>query len=384
MLGAQNLIDIRLGMQQGLTRVIIETDQEVNYKIFNLSGPPRMIIDFTNLKVPPGFGPRHQNQGLVRGIRYGQFNAQITRIVLDLTESSQLAEAFSLTPQGGAAYRLVLDLTAGISAPEGLVLAESKTDPSAAHTQGQASGPACQNCDGIILPLARPAEIAPQKYIIVIDPGHGGQDPGAIASSGLREADLVLDMAIEIANELRQSQRYEVYLTRADDRKIDLSERAELARGRAADFFLSIHANANPDSKFRGFMVFTLSDSASDSYAQEVAARENRAELGPIADIRDMDIGSILGDILFRDTLNQSIDFATRLIQELSEQVHLTNSPHRRAGFVVLKSVRMPSALLEIGHLSNRSEANALQNRSHRRKIAVAVRKALDAHFTNN
>ena len=93
MLGAQNLIDIRLGMQQGLTRVIIETDQEVNYKIFNLSGPPRMIIDFTNLKVPPGFGPRHQNQGLVRGIRYGQFNAQITRIVLDLTESSQIGRA---------------------------------------------------------------------------------------------------------------------------------------------------------------------------------------------------------------------------------------------------------------------------------------------------
>jgi len=383
----QALLDVRLGDQNDRTRAVIELDQPLYYRAFTLSGPPRLVIDFTGLELPSDTSSFASTYGLVRSIRFGQFNADVTRLVLDLNESSRVADTFFLSPQGGSAYRLVIDLAAGSPAPDGVVVAEQQGTTTASGS-GSATATqtiaACDACETVMLPPPRPAEIAPQRFIIVIDPGHGGRDPGAIGPGGVRESDLVLEMAREISNELRTNGAYDVYLTRGSDRLVPLAERAALARGRAADFFLSIHANANPDPAFRGFMVFTLSDSASDAYAAEVAERENRAELGAIADIEDEDVGSILGDIQLRDTLNQSIDFATRLIAELEGEVHLPRTPQRRAGFVVLKSVRMPSALLEIGHLSNASEASALQRRSHRRKIAIAIRQALDEHFAHN
>ncbi len=389
---AQNLLDIRLGTADERTRAVIEIDRALPYEAFTLSGPPRLVIDFTGLGVPEGFEPTQSRHGLIRDVRLGQFNANVTRVVLDLSESGRVANSFFLSPQGGSAYRLVLDLTAGQPAPDGVLVAESEVQPPPAtsggttSTTGSAGTPQvadCAGCEMIPLPPQRPTSIAPQRYIIVIDPGHGGSDPGAV-SRGVRESDIVLEMAKEISNELRSTGAYDVYLTRGSDTSVPLRERAGLARGRAADFFLSIHANANPDPSFRGFMVFTLSDEASDAYAAEVAQRENSAELGSLAELEDEEVGQILGDIVFRDTLNQSIDFATRLVAALRGDVRLTNSPHRRAGFVVLKSVRMPSALLEIGHLTNSTEASALQRQSHRRKIAIAVREALDEHFANN
>ena len=396
---AQVIEDIRLGEAGAQTRAVIEFDRPLGYQIFYLSSPPRIVVDIRDIDFDAGFSPDNRSVGLVRNVRLGQFNARVARVVFDLKESATLIDTFFLNPQGGAAYRLVLDMQAGAAAANGTVLAEravaATTAPTSPSTPDQSQGAAqsapvsnssgsCASCETVLLPPRRPANIAPQRYIIVIDPGHGGRDPGAVGPNGVEEADVVLDMAVEISNELRASGNYEVYLTRGTDRLVPLRERAELARGRAADFFLSIHANANPDPDFRGFMVFTLSDSASDSYAAEVAARENRSELGAIATIEDDDVETILGDILFRDTLNQSIDFASRLVGKLRGKVRLPKTPQRRAGFVVLKSVRMPSALLEIGHLTNRTEARALQNAAHRRKIAIAVRQALDDHFSSN
>lgn len=380
---AQSLLDIRLGTSDDRTRAVIEIDRALPYEAFTLSGPPRLVVDFTGLGVPEGFEPSQSRHGLIRDVRLGQFNANVTRVVLDLNESGRVANSFFLNPQGGSAYRLVLDIATGQPAPDGVLVAESENQsdqmPGGIHSPpDDFLGP-----EMIALPPQRPTSIAPQRYIVVIDPGHGGSDPGAV-SRGIRESDIVLEMAKEISNELRSTGEYDVYLTRGTDTSVPLRERAGLARGRAADFFLSIHANANPDPAFRGFMVFTLSDEASDAYAAEVAARENSAELGSLAELEDEEVGQILGDIVFRDTLNQSIDFAGRLVSALRGDVRLTNSPHRRAGFVVLKSVRMPSALLEIGHLTNSTEASALQRQSHRRKIAIAVREALDEHFASN
>ena len=378
---AQGLVDIRLGTFDDRTRAVVEIDRALPYEAFTLSGPPRLVIDFTGLGIPAGFAPSKLRHGLIRDVRLGQFKADVTRVVMDLNESVRVANSFFLRPQGGYAYRVVLDLAPGQPAPDGVRVAQSDTKVAPASPDQTAD---CAGCETIPLPPRRPGSIVPQRYIIVIDPGHGGADPGAVGRGGVREADIVLEMAKEISNELRQTGAYDVYLTRGSDISVPLGERAELARGRAADFFLSIHANANPDPALQGFMVFTLSDEASDAYAEEVAARENSAELGSLADLEDEEVGQILGDIVFRDTLNQSIDFAARLVNTLRGELRLIRSPHRRAGFVVLKSLRMPSALLEIGHLTNSREANALQRRSHRRKIAIAVRRALDEHFANN
>lgn len=386
---AQTIRDIRLGPQDGGTRAIVELDQGLAWRVFSLNSPPRIVIDFTGMRAPRGIDPSTGNYGLVRDVRVGQFEGNVTRVVLDLTESARLSDSFFLKPQGGASYRLVLDLKAGAPAPAGSTIAQGDGG-GAGGGRGQASNTAqAESSSGsgqtVLLPPERPADIANRaKYVIVIDPGHGGRDPGAVSARGHKEAHLVLKMAKEISQELRKDGDYEVYLTRGTDRLVPLRERAELARGRAADFFLSIHANANPDPAFRGFMVFTLSETASDKYAEEVAARENKAELGAIADVEDDEVEDILVEMQKRDTNNQSIDFAARLVERLVGKVRLTNKPQRRAGFAVLKSVRMPSALLEIGHLSHRGEASDLQSTSHRRKIAIAVRQALDEHFANN
>ena len=383
----QTIKDVRLGPQGNGTRAIIELDQGVAWRVFSLNSPPRIVVDFTGMTAPRGLSPSTGTYGLVRDLRVGQFEGNVTRVVLDLSESARLADSFFLKPQGGASYRLVLDLIAGTPAPAGATIAQGDggaTPGSAAPTPEQPSS-APNSGQTVMLPPERPADIANQaKYVIVIDPGHGGRDPGAVSARGREEADLVLKMAKEISQELRRDGDYEVYLTRGTDRLVPLRERAELARGRAADFFLSIHANANPDPAFRGFMVFTLSETASDAYAEEVAARENKAELGAIADVEDDEVEDILVEMQKRDTNNQSIDFAAKLVERLVNKVRLTNKPQRRAGFAVLKSVRMPSALIEIGHLTNRSEAADLQTTSHRRKIAIAIRQALDEHFANN
>ena len=387
---AQSLLEVRLGAEGPRTRAVIEMEAALGYRLFYLANPPRLVIDVEGLKIEDASLSSQGRRGLIRDVRLGQFNADLSRVVLDLTQSVALADHFFLSPQGGAAYRIVIDLVAGTALENGAVLAEVPAPrvENLAENPGESLGGgdgSCRSCAGVLLPPPRPIEIAPQRYIIVLDPGHGGRDPGTISKGGLQEADLVLQMAVEIAEELRASGAYEVYLTRGTDRLVPLRERAALARGRAADFFLSIHANANPDPNFRGFMIFTLSDEASDSYAAEVAARENKSEFGAIADIEDADVGSILGDILVRDTLNQSIDFAARLVARLRQRgVYMPQTPQRRAGFAVLKSVRMPSALLEVGHLSNTREARALQNVTHRRKIAIAIRETLDAYFENN
>lgn len=386
---AQSIQDIRIGHEGDRTRGVIELDHDSTYAIFYLAGPPRIVVDISGLKDLSQPETRNLSNGLVRGVRLGQFNDRLTRVVFDLTESADLSESFFLRPNAGESYRLVIDLVPGQGSQNGTLLLEregeiSSTSSTQSITSPHNSFSSCDDCETIQLPVPRPRHLVPQKYIIVIDPGHGGRDPGAIGADGAEEADIVLAMAREIAAELEDAGNYEVYLTRAEDRLVPLAERAELARGRAADFFLSIHANANPDPSFRGFMTFTLSDSASDSYAAEVAARENKSELGAIANIDDEDVGTILGDILVRDTMNQSIDFSTRLVEQLRGQVILPATPQRRAGFVVLKSVRMPSALLEIGHLTNSRELRALQSRGYRRKIAIAIRQALDDHFANN
>lgn len=385
----QSIQDIRIGHEGDRTRGVIELDHDSTYAIFYLAGPPRIVVDISGLKDLSQPETRNLSNGLVRGVRLGQFNDRLTRVVFDLTESADLSESFFLRPNAGESYRLVIDLVPGQGSQNGTLLLEregeiSSTSSTQSITSPHNSFSSCYDCETIQLPVPRPRHLVPQKYIIVIDPGHGGRDPGAIGADGAEEADIVLAMAREIAAELEDAGNYEVYLTRAEDRLVPLAERAELARGRAADFFLSIHANANPDPSFRGFMTFTLSDSASDSYAAEVAARENKSELGAIANIDDEDVGTILGDILVRDTMNQSIDFSTRLVEQLRGQVMLPATPQRRAGFVVLKSVRMPSALLEIGHLTNSRELRALQSRGYRRKIAIAIRQALDDHFANN
>jgi N-acetylmuramoyl-L-alanine amidase len=217
----------------------------------------------------------------------------------------------------------------------------------------------------------------------MLDPGHGGIDPGCIGSTGIYEKDIALATAREFARELEATGRFRVKLTRDDDEFVPLAERVERARAANADLFLSIHADALPDERFRGATVFTLSEQASDREAAALAARENQADHVAGIDLsrHSPEVSNILLDLARRQTNNDSIRLARDLVSELGRRVQLLQNSHRSAGFAVLKAPDIPSALVEIGCLSNRQEEALLQLPAYRKKLAAGLSKSVGDFF---
>jgi N-acetylmuramoyl-L-alanine amidase len=220
-------------------------------------------------------------------------------------------------------------------------------------------------------------------HIVWVDAGHGGVDPGCIGCTGTYEKDVVLATALQVARHLEASRRYKVYLSRTSDTFVSLEDRVLRARAHDADLFLSIHANALPEPSVRGASVFTLSEKASDKEAAAVADRENASDI--VAGInfgsKDPQVNEILFDLARRQTNNMSIRLARRVVDELGHRVRLLSHTHRSADFVVLKAPDIPSALVEIGCLSNRAEERALSERSYQREIASALFRSVNDYF---
>jgi N-acetylmuramoyl-L-alanine amidase len=229
-------------------------------------------------------------------------------------------------------------------------------------------------------PAAKPIA---RRRTVVLDPGHGGIDPGAIGLSGVYEKDLALDAARLVARQLEASKRYRVVLTRTSDEFVALQDRVARARAADGDLFLSIHADALPDPGMRGASVFTLSEKASDKEAAALAARENKVDLIAGIDLsrHAPEVSSILIDLARRQTNNQSIRLARRLVNDLGQDVQMLNNSHRSAGFAVLKAPDIPSALVEMGCLSNRQEEHALRMPSYRQKVAIGIARSINDYF---
>ncbi len=219
--------------------------------------------------------------------------------------------------------------------------------------------------------------------LVVLDPGHGGIDPGAIGTSGVYEKEIALSTAREVARELEATRRYRVQLTRRADEFIPLEERVAFARSVGADLFLSIHADALPEAGVRGASVFTLSEKASDKEAAALAARENKADLIGGIDLSRHEpvVSEILFDLARRQTNNLSIRLARELVTELGREVRLLNNSHRSAGFVVLKAPDIPSALIELGCLSNKEENRLLQQGFYQRRLATGLVRSVNDYF---
>ncbi len=224
---------------------------------------------------------------------------------------------------------------------------------------------------------------ASKLHGIVIDAGHGGIDPGCIGRSGTYEKDIVLSTSLDLARRLEASRRFKVYMSRTDDTFVPLEVRVAHARAHGADLFLSIHADALPEAGARGASVFTLSDRASDAEAAAVAERENKSDL--VAGINfgaaDPEVNDILFDLARRETNNLSIQLARQLVVELGHRVKLLSNAHRSAAFVVLKAPDIPSALVEIGCLSNRDEERALRETAYQQSVAVALLRSINDYF---
>lgn len=226
---------------------------------------------------------------------------------------------------------------------------------------------------------------APTRRVptVVIDPGHGGVDPGAISPHGVQEKDIVLAIAWEVARQLTARRNFRVVLTRSIDEFLPLRERVARARASKADLFLSVHADALPDPEMRGLSVFTQSTHASDREAAALAASENRADLvgGVNLARQPREVGNILLDLTRRQTSNLSIALARQVVRELGREAVLLDNPQRSADFAVLTAADIPSALVELGCLSNAIEERLLQQHAYQQKLARGVVRAIEAYF---
>jgi N-acetylmuramoyl-L-alanine amidase len=230
------------------------------------------------------------------------------------------------------------------------------------------------------LPIEKPY----RKPIIVIDPGHGGQDPGAISPGGIQEKNITLPMAKTIAHILNASGRYDARLTRSKDYYIKLYNRVKIARNANADIFVSVHADSVGNHNTRGASIYTLSNTASDKQTAKLAARENRSDIiaGVDLGIEDPDVSKILLDLSMRETMNRSKSLANTIVGSFQNaRIGTLKRPHRYAGFAVLKAPDVPSVLIETGFVSNEKEAKRLLSPEYQQQIGTAFLHSLDTYF---
>jgi N-acetylmuramoyl-L-alanine amidase len=232
------------------------------------------------------------------------------------------------------------------------------------------------------------------KPVIVLDPGHGGVDPGAISVNGEYEKDIVFDFCRLLKATLEKTGRYRVQMTREEDIFVALDDRVAFAQKEQASLLVSVHADAldikhplvsaRKLKEVRGASVYTLSEEASDELAKIIAARENRSDILAGVELpggADDDLASILIDLMHRETKNLSVSYAKQLLDNLDGTVELTASPHRFANFKVLKAQDVPSVLIELGYLSNKEDESSLTSDEWRSKVATAIVDSISAFF---
>lgn len=381
---AATLQDIRLaGYQPGVVRLVADLSDKTNASVFRLNNPSRLVIDFNKTTFGRNAPQKIPAADFIKNVRTGQPNAKTARLVLELPSASLTEKHFLIPPSdGNKNWRFVMDLT-GPSA------AVSSSKP-----QENTAKPVSQKKNAVrepsrlseITPPPRPdvglTPIKKTKKVIVLDPGHGGQDPGAISRSGKYEKNITLAMAQE-TRELLEDAGYKVVLTRDKDKAIPLRGRTVIAHQADGDLFISIHADSAKDRNARGLSVYTISEKASDVEAAALAERENKADILLGLDLTgyNSDVSNLLIDLAKIDTMNQSALFAKSLVAEMKRETTLVPNAHRMAGFAVLKSMNTPAVLLELGYLSNRQEEKLLQKKSYRKELAKAVVRAVDAYF---
>lgn len=353
---------------------------------FTLNGPRRIAIDVVGARAGSG----GETGGYVAAVRQAQFDPRTARVVLDLSGPAIVRRgAFAAD---GRSLVLEIDRASASAFARDVDKAPNRFLPAVAV---RAPPPRAADRSSIRVPLDPPrsASGAPLPRVIgakgtgrplvVIDAGHGGHDPGSMASDGRMEKDAALAIAMAVRDELVASGRVRVAMTRESDRFLVLGERREIARRLGADLFLSIHADSAPNPAARGATIYTLSEIASDKVAAAVAARENRADVlnGVNLGGENQDVSSILFDLAQRETMNVSADFATMLQREMSGKVMFKNEYHRFAGLIVLKAPDVPSVLLETGYISNDDDVKLLFSKRYHQAIAEGVRRAVELHF---
>ncbi len=366
---AATVKDIRLGVTAERTRLVLDLQSKVDFNIFLLDAPRRVVIDLPSMQWP---NAQPEADGLVKKLRFGQFTADKSRLVIDANGPVRVAKSFMLPPSSGLPHRLVVDL---VKTSSQKFATQVKKDRLAQRKIAKKRAP-----EPVFTP--KPKRRANSKPIIVLDAGHGGVDPGAHGKKA-REKDVTLQFTRELAKQLRATKKYKVYLTRNRDIYIPLRQRVNIARKHNADLFISIHADAIKRKSVRGMSIYTLSETASDREAAALAKKENQSDIIAGIDFADQppEVANILIDLAQRETKNLSVKFANLVVTNARGKTRLLERTHRFAGFRVLKAPDVPSVLVELGFLTNRSDEKQLLSGAWRRKMARAMVSSVDGFF---
>lgn len=357
---------LRISSIQGGLRVIIDADQSPAYEVFSLKNPNRLVVDLAKTNFSKDFS-FPATKGFIKGIRFGSFNNDVSRIVFDLNSSVKKIKSRVRKPSSGSKRTLNIDI-------ENYINIRTLNEKNKKLEKKQIKN-------------FKKKYSRNKKLTIVIDPGHGGKDPGTSYQSLISEKEIVLNFSSILKKKLEKA-GYRVYLTRSADNFIKLKERVKFAKRKGADLFISVHADASKYSSTRGFSVYTLSKKGLDREAEKVAKLENSLSVFSKKGLKGINLRDARNikdqyyiDLAFDRAKNSSTEFADILVNKVEERSELLTRPHRYAGFAVLKSPNYPSVLVELGFITNDKDRNNFGNRNWQSSVATKFVEAINQNF---
>lgn len=365
-------VDVHTARVGNTTELSFDLSRTVTATSYTLENPDRLVIETSALdfKLGPDAGnARAASAGLLKSFRYGPFAAGKSRIVLDLAGPAEVKKLAVVPVAAGDPSRLVVQI--------------GRADRASFHAAAQAAAAMLQAANRVETPVT--SEATDHRPVVVIDPGHGGVDPGA-QGTGAVEKNITLDFARSLAAKLRASGHFNVVMTREGDAFVSLSDRVKIARDAHAQLFVSVHADTVPDgSGVTGATVYTVSDRASDAQAARLAETENKADeqAGVESAPQASDVSDILFDLTRRETRTFSHSFQRTLVGYWQKIARLNKNPERSAGFMVLKAPDVPSVLLELGYLSSQADVEAMASPAWRESATGSVAKSIESFFAN-
>lgn len=349
-----DVLKVRLGGDKSETRIVVDLNRSVSGKLLSDGlQDGKVVISLSDVEVPMSLGG--DGYGLVRRWSVEE-QGRTAKVTVELAQDAIVRRRFLLPPGDGVAnYRYVIDLKSSKDVPS-VRMAKAEASPKVSVTNVSSS----------------------RKRVVVIDAGHGGKDPGA-KGAGSREKDINLAAARALKARLEKSGRYKVVMTRDSDVFVPLETRVKLARKADADLFISLHADAGPDTTTRGLSVYTLSEQGQNR-AGRVMGKEDwlmNASYGG----NNRTVSQILLDLTQRATKNRSAQFAELLLEHVDDETTLLRRSHRDAGFVVLLAPDVPAVLLEMGFITHPEDEKTLASTDGRRRLMNAVGDSIDAYF---
>lgn len=404
---AAQIVGVRVWPAEEYTRVTLENDSDLKTTHFLVKDPERMVVDIEGLDLSPALkslvAKIQSNDPYIRQVRVGQNRPGVVRLVFDLKEEVR-PQVFVLPPVGHYQHRLIFDLYP-VNPPDLIAALIEKGDwmkelPRAPSKElpPEFGAPALEN-----RPVPRPQPSEPQiarkepqedappnlnrMITIALDPGHGGEDPGAVGASGSYEKDVVLAIAKRLKAKIEQQPNMRVMLTRDADYFVPLQVRVQKARKVQADLFVSIHADAFVEPTARGSSVFALSEKgASSTAARWLANKENAADLIGGVNLRGQDkqLASVLLDLSTTAQINDSMKLARAVLNEIGGINRLHKRSVEQAGFAVLKAPDIPSILVETAFISNPEEEARLTDNGYQDQMAEALMNGIRKYFSKN